>query len=431
MILTPHEEDSASNSHPGNDQTGLHATPSVQFEHPEEEINPSTSKEVIEPDSDSDLSTDIIGIDTYEAELPRKKDFLPWHRPRKQFVRHKQWLEQINRMLEGMIPENNVLKYLGLPGEDLLDLRYFHHKVCVPKNLALKYLGFNHGAKSTSQSAELNISIDEISKLSLIDPSSIILGDDFSQLAKINSIAWDRSTKMGPFDIINIDLCDGFAKEPTNPFKKTHYDTVVQLMTLQARRTNPWLLFLTTRTGKDHIDGGIFEQLKKLYGDNLINCPPFEQHSKTVFSISNSVNLDEAIKIDKGLSNVFLTSLCKWIASIALGQRPPAKVEVRSVLGYKVAKSVDHLDLVSLAIMIEPTLIPAPDKLGLSTAKDTPNNECSVAVQAVKRVSGMLDIDQLLDENPGIMEEMISMSSSLLEEARYDIASYQAWLTAN
>ena len=67
----------------------------------------------------------------YEAPLPEeKKEFLPWHRPRKQFVRHYQWCKEIRRMISHTPPADGVLKYLGLPGVDLLDLRYFHEEVC-------------------------------------------------------------------------------------------------------------------------------------------------------------------------------------------------------------------------------------------------------------------------------------------------------------
>jgi hypothetical protein len=128
------------------------------------------------------------------------------------------------------------------------------------------------------------------------------------------------------------------------------------------------------------------------------------------------------------LSEVFLISLCKWIASLAVGQRPPAKVEVKSVVGYKVDKSVDYQDLVSIAIKIEPTFLPTPDRLGLATIKGQPVDECAMGVQALKRVSKLVDIDRVLIDNPEILDEMIRMSTALLEEARYDISLYQDWL---
>jgi hypothetical protein len=387
--------------------------------------NPLSSEE-------KELSSDIFGVSEYAPETPKKKDFLPWHKPRKQFVRQKQWCEQVIKMIDEVMPENNVLKYFGLPGDDLLDLRYFHQHICEPRNLRLKFLGFNHGANTTStQSSELNISLDEVSKLPFIDPTSGIIGDDVCQIANNTSIAWDRSVKMGPYDIINIDLCDGFGKHPHDQFKQTHYNSLMQLMTLQARRLNPWLLLLTTRTGSQHIDGGIFEILKNLYEENLNKCSSFQQSSSTKFSISDIVSLNEVVQTQKGLSDVFLISLCKWVASIATSQIPPAKVEVKSVIGYKVDHQVDHQDLISLVIRIDPTLIVPEDKIGLATQQRATPDECTIAVQVLNRIANTKDADKILSENPELMNEMIATSSSLLEEARYDVTYYEEWAKRN
>lgn len=372
---------------------------------------------------------DLFGVNVYAPALPQKKNFLPWHKPRKQFVRDAQWKEQIIKMFNHAMPENNVLKYLGLPGDDLLDLRYFHETICEPNNLQLKFLGFNYGANPGSQnSAELNISRDEVGKLPFIDPASDIIGDDICRLANIDSIAWSRSVKMGPFDVINIDLCDGFGKHPHDEFQETHYNTLSHLMTLQARRVNPWLLLLTTRTGKNHVNDEIFVRLKKLYGDNLQNCPQFLQSSTNRFSITNLDSLEDSALTEHGLSNIFLTALCKWIAGIAVGQNPPSKVEVKSVLGYKVDENAEHQDLVSLAIKIEPTLIPGHDKIGLVHHQHQPApNECNIAAQALNRVAALKNVDQILLDDTKLMNEMISTSASLLEASRYDISNYTQW----
>ena len=68
---------------------------------------------------------EIFGTGTYRAPSPPKKEFLPWHRPRKQFVRDRQWCGEIGKLLEDSPREGGVLRYLGLPGADLLDLRCF------------------------------------------------------------------------------------------------------------------------------------------------------------------------------------------------------------------------------------------------------------------------------------------------------------------
>ena len=150
----------------------------------------------------SDLADDIVGVDSYEAPVPAKKVFLPWHRPRKQFVRVKQWCEQIKKLLDEIQIEGGALRYFGLPGIDLLDLRCFHHTICVPRNLKLCFLGFNSGSDpASSEQAELNISLDEISKLGSIDPRSMVIPDDFRRLASDQSIAWQRTLALGPFDV--------------------------------------------------------------------------------------------------------------------------------------------------------------------------------------------------------------------------------------
>lgn len=384
--------------------------------------------EMPELNPDDDFAADIIGISSYAPDDRKKKQFLPWHKPRKQFVRQAQWVVQINKMVDDIMPENNTLKYLGLPGDDLLDLRYFHQHICVPKNLQLKFLGFNRGANpSSSQKAELNISLDEVNKLKLVDPSSDIMGDDICQIANVDSLAWDKSKRMGPYDVINIDLCDGFGKHHPDQFKETHYNTLMQLLTLQARRANPWLLLITTRTGSDHVESDVFQILKNLYLKNLDGNDAFRQSSNTKFSIGDIEGLEKACLSEGGSSNVFLVSLCKWIASIITGQNPPAKMEVKSVLGYKVDINVSHQDLVSLAIRIEPTFEVKPDIIGLAILGNNLSNEGAMAIQALDRISKLGDVDKILADDGVLMKEMISVSSDLLSEARYDIESYADW----
>ncbi len=372
---------------------------------------------------------DIIGVDDYTApEARTPKGFKPWHKPRKQFVRSRQWCAQISRMISDVFPENNTLKYLGLPGDDLLDLRYIHQQICKPNNLKLKFLGFNYNANpASSKGAELNISLDEISKLELIDPSSDVIGDNICQIANQNSVAWDRTKKMGPFDIINFDLCDGFGNQAHDGFKDNHYNTVYQLMSLQARRTNPWLLLLTTRTGQQHTNTGVLNRLRDLYNKNLVDCPEFLRESSNKFAINDSTSLAAVTAVSKGISDVFLISICKWIATLAARQNPAAKVEIKSVIGYNIDPQVNHQDLISIAIRIEPTLAGAVDPVGLANHQATLPDECATALQALNKVHTLRDADSILSGDKELMGEMITETASLLSAARYDVSAYEAW----
>ncbi len=381
------------------------------------------------PESQDDLASDLFGSALYEFDKPKAKGFLPWHRPRKQFVRDKQWVQQILAMIDENEPESQIIRYLGLPGDDLLDLRHFHDKICVPKNLKLRFLGFNKGMNAGSDhKSDLEISLDEINRLAFVEISSELLGDDFTKIALNNSIARERSIKMGPFDVINIDLCDGFAKQPVNDFKETHYNTLHNLMTLQARRMNPWLLLLTTRTDSDCIDAGVFERFKQIYLDNLVECAQFSDTSSEKFAVTDEGTLTDYCATDIGFANVFLTSLCKWILKIGIGQNPPAKVEVKSVLAYKVGDDNPLPNLVSLALKITPTLDAAPDLIGLANQVAQPIDECVMASRALVRVFNQKDVDKILDEDADLRNEMITSTANLLQQARYDPEQYQSWL---
>src|SRR4051794_33064978 len=94
------------------------------------------------PDEGEELVAEIFGqLDVAPTE-PTRKQFMPWHRPRKQFVRREQWWELVRRLYEGR-PDGAPLRYLGLPGVDLIDLRYLHDRVCNPVGRPLRFLGFN------------------------------------------------------------------------------------------------------------------------------------------------------------------------------------------------------------------------------------------------------------------------------------------------
>jgi len=378
---------------------------------------------------DAGHADDIVPVTAYEAPLPTKKNFLAWHLPRKQYVRHHQWCEQLNLMLDESPPVDSTLKYLGLPGVDLLDLRYFHRQVCEVRNINLRFLGFNTAAQPLSQGqTELNISLDEVRRMQGVDRNSDVLGDDFVRVANDRSIAWKKTRDLGPYDVINLDLCDGFGAHAPNRLEGTHYDAVNKLMSLQARSTSPWLLLLTTRAGHQHVHPRVLETLIARYLSNLGTCPPFKQKSRDLFAIEDEVALRAAAATTAGVLPIFLCGLCKWLVGIALGHKPPTKMTVRSVIGYRVDHGAEHEDLISLAVRFTPTFEPADDPIGLAKSQTKTPSECEASVKALNRIANRKDVDRILRENAVLNEQMIDATAALLELARYDTTAYRSWL---
>jgi hypothetical protein len=369
---------------------------------------------------------EIFGDVVYEAALPARREFLPWHRPRKQYVREYQWLEQIRSMLEAAPRLDKTLKYLGLPGADLLDLRYFHEQICKPQQLGLRFLGFNTAANpANSAQTELNISLDEVRRLAFVDPRSDVLGDDFRGVANPQSLAWKSAFDLGPYDVINLDLCDGFGAHLSGEEgPPTHFDALNQLLALQARSKVPWLLLLTTRASEHHVDADVLQKFLDRYAENLANCPSFKVRSRELFGMEE---VPAATSVGDKLLPVFLAGLCKWMLKLAIAQQPPTTIEVKSVIGYRVDTSAAHEDLISIALRFSPVFTPALDAMGLAQKAATPPDECALAVKAIGRIAKLRDADKILLEDATLRNAMIETTAKLLEVARYDPAAYRVW----
>jgi hypothetical protein len=380
---------------------------------------------------DAELTDGLVGVEVYEAPAPAKKSFYPWHRPRKQFVRVEQWCYQIGRLLdEGaqLTLDAGTLRYCGLPGTDLIDLRCFHDSICVPRSLKLRFLGFNSAvAPNSPDQVELNISRDEIAKLDWIDPISDVISDDIRTVANVESMAHSKMSMFGPFDVVNLDLCDSFGAEEAGLFNDTYYNAVAQLMAIQARQKTPWLMLLTTRVGNEHVHAETLARFQKKYTENLAQCPEFKKESAAKFSIGDEAALTAALSTATGLHRVFLVGICKWLLGMAIGH--DSTIEVRSVLGYRVVENAPATDLVSLAIKVTPHPTPAEDPLHLASAQKVEIDECLFSVRALRRVAKHVDVDEVLAGNDDIRRTMTENMSQLLEAARYDTAAYADWLS--
>ncbi len=376
-----------------------------------------------------DLADGIIGTVDYSFTARPRKEFKPWHRPRKQFVRQDQWCYHINELIKDTKPTDQTLTYFGLPGSDLLDIRHFGSTICEPTNLKLKFLGFDRDAgPQGEQHAEFNISFDEVSKTASFHPQSEVIAYDLRDLADDSSIAWQKTLEFGPYDVVNLDLCDGIAKEVSGNDTQTYYNTISRLLTIQSRRKSPWLLFLTTRVGRAHISNETLQVFCDLYVANLAGCAEFATFSKEQFNIDNQAKLLAARDQNLGLQRIALVGLCKWLLKFAIVQVPPTTMEVRNLFGYRVKPDAEVEDMVSIAMRFNPTFEALPDAAKLASLSTKSPDECTLAALAAKKVKALFDVDDYLSSEDTIREEMIESMCALLGSARYDVAEYRAWL---
>ncbi len=370
---------------------------------------------------------DIFGTAEYEAPGPSTREFQPWHKPRKQFVRDKQWRKEIEELLAECDLNGEPLKYLGLPGDDLLDLRYFHATVCAKNDTKIRFLGFNNNVRPNADGqTAAEISLQEVKSLPSIHEQSEVIWDDFADISRESSTAYKKAFALAPYHIVNLDLCDGFGKH--RPGKKhSNYDALHHLVSYQKFSKTPWLLFLTTRIDIDSIDDALIDNLSKKINSNLMSCRSFLETLRHEFLVDSEAELSRACADPRRVSPIFTIGLLKWI--IARSYEYKFKCIVRSIYNYRVNPNSQDDDLSSIAIKFMPIIRVGVDPDGLASGTEDAGVECRLATNAAKRVSKRLPVDNYLLQNVQALKESTIVTKDLLEQSRYDTSDYDSWLT--
>ena len=375
-------------------------------------------------DDNDELVAGIFGDLGYGAAELEQREFKPWHRPRKQFVRREQWVGQVKRLYADR-PAEDPLRYLGLPGTDLIDLRYLYEQICRPDGRQLIFLGLNSEAQPDSPAGrELEIALFEINRLpNVASQHSRVIHDDFRCLSNTSSIAWKRAVEIGPFDVVNIDLCDGLASD-SPAIHQSIYDALGQVTALQSHRLTPWLLLVTTRIGTNMFDPDAEAAILRCFHDNVGMCDGFVEACEQHLGL-DVMTIDPSTCSEADYLNLMTVALGKWLARLVQASRT-SHVVLSSTLGYRVAKGARCEDLVSIALRCDPIVARSEDPL--SPSPPPPFDECATAKRIVRRTANRKDVDSLLDADPEMREALVVETEELLTAARYDRSLYRPWL---
>jgi hypothetical protein len=368
----------------------------------------------------ADVSNDIFATYEYEATGPPPRPFRPWHRPRKQFVRAEQWVSQ-TRALLAELPSDASIRYLGLPGEDLLDVRAFHH--AFGSDRGLRFLGFST-ARRGQTNTDLQVSLQEVKALANVDAQSDVIPDDIRAIARTQSMGRKAALDAGPFDVVNLDLCDNFLTEEVGG--GSMYDAIAALCALQNRRKHPWLFFVTTRIDRATVDAGICEKLDELLATNLNACEAFSAALQSMLGAPSRDSLPSLASCgDEDWLAMYCVALAKWILNVALTHH--TQLEIKSTMSYRVAHGAGDDDLVSLAFKLTPSLASVPDKVGLASQEPAPFDECALAAKLPGRTTRRVRVDAALANDEDLLERMIGDAAVLLVQARYSANEYVDW----
>jgi len=291
-------------------------------------------------------------------ESAKSTTFKAWHRPRKHWVRSKQWWSAINDLRnEAAHKSAESFNLLTLPGGELLDVRYFHSRLQGVDDDSsvrrLRLVGFVNNPEEFEK-AQRNLPLLGISDCE--SKEALIKRDDIDNLVHNNGVALKAVKDRGPFEIVNLDYCNSLAP----PGNSSRVESIFQLLRYQiGYQTKPWLFMITTRTAKGAVCEDFFEKLMRVVEDNVSSYPEFleeffDNYPDAVGGI-DGVGYNPYLKsvedIGECYSDFFVLGFLKWVTQYAVKHQ--TKVKLKSVVRYDVERDDSNYDMFSLVLRLE------------------------------------------------------------------------------
>lgn len=365
--------------------------------------------------------------------------FKPWHRPRKQWVRRFQWHASVAGLLrEAHFPaDGRIMRYLSLPGEDLLDVRVLR-EACEDAGVELRFTGLNAVAAGSARDIQLNIAESEMRGLAGIHDGSAVVRERFETVANAESLAFAEIRDGGPFHAINIDLCDHLALKPQGGGRHTVIDALAEVIQLQLRNAmHPWLLFVTTRIAPDQIDARNLAALVQAVTDNVLASDEFADRTARLLR-REAEALQAALRDPAGLDPLEFTKLFalgfgKWLLRF-VGAAHPAR-ELRMLPSCFYAVVPGRPDMLSLGFRCDVVRAPAQDRYELVASRrdDPAAAEIDQGLGILEVTERITNLDAALAEDAQLMEAVTAESADLLRAAHYDVdgdPGYRGWIAA-
>lgn len=390
-----------------------------------------------------DLSEDVVPSLTEVPVIIRKFVPAPWHKPRKQFIRKKQWVHEIVEILikRSVDAGNNVLKVLGLPSSDYLDLLSMR-ETCEEFHRKIQYLGFDAGHSQQKGSAGLVSLYDEIQVRRMIDtssfvhPSSSLVLDRFEQIRLENSMSRNALEQFADFDVINLDIC-GCIIGANEESATAMLEAIAELLRWQSvRRIRPWLLFITTFASVNEINLVACRPLVEAIRANAQDSEEFKEELKRRCGLTSDELVGifanrEAVTIEaERFLRIFALGMGKWLAGRLKLPEPPSDVVMLPSYCFR-HEGVSEPQLLSLAYMIEP--IPSSGPSGISVVSAQTIDRSKTYRMSAKRLltrsfEKVHDLDSIMTTSDKDRSDMASQTEDLLVQCGYDSGEVQIFV---
>lgn len=358
-----------------------------------------------------------------------KSEFKAWHKPRKQFIRKKQWWSNFHKEFE-RLADVEKLKYFGLPGGDLLDLDYFSTKLQASK--FNKTPLFAYGLiDNFEDKASADSRLSELTDRDSFDNASKVDMYDFESISESSSVAWKKIQGFGPYHFINLDFCNTLFTEKLLLAMNRLVDNQINRLTAE-----PWLFCVTTRIDRERVDFKVAQALdsildalreKEAVWAEIQSC--YEETCKALEDEGEGSLCSEQLP-EKDYSDLLI--ICFVMSVILKAHAANVRVRLVKPFKYHVYEGNAFPDMYSFVFSFVKDDQPVEDPLPLVRVRMqgkqllTPDTKLDCQCTAIRTISKSLDVDLHLQNpaNLNVLNECIEEKKHLLKNAGWDVASY-------
>lgn len=373
----------------------------------------------------NEVNEDILDFDEFE-EIAGKiseinvqhKEFKPWHKPRKQWVRACQWKNELRHLMdESCYKDINTIKYFSFPGEDCLDIKILSTE-CDNKGKKFYFQGIE--SSSTIAQKAQNVILSKLFDLKYIDKtSSLHANSSFEEIGVLKSSLYSKIVSSFPFHILNFDFTNSIFADP-----KTMQSICALLNRQFDQQYLKWQLYLTTRCNIETINTEILKEYMSLVLKNCKNNKDFTDllKEKIYKSSTEDFSIENLMTPKEQFEKVVIIAFLKWLIALTIEKK--VSVTLLSSAEYTVRDDATAPDMISLVFQFEKSIQPIdPTRINFSNdfSVTEPKAACKICTKFLNRIK---NIDILLKEKPDLTKKLTEDIKSMLGNLGYDISKY-------
>lgn len=381
-----------------------------------------------EDEFEEDIGSAVLPVEIEQAAVPiALNELQPWHRPRKQYIRERQWQSSVEHLVQRLQNSNapslrgGKINYLTLPGIDHFDVEVIG-QTAQQAGLILEATGFLSEAESDPIKARSQVRAEALIKRGLIEDTSITFPYSFEDMSSRKSQAYREIKSRAPFHIINVDACGSIAPRRARQSSRI-IDALHSLIELQFDTMNdPWSLFLTTDARPENLSEEVLKALDDAILENAAQSDVFRDGAINCIGLAGQdlvSSLATAHEDPARFVNKFSLGLSKWLLHNAAAQGWDLKSKAFFCYSTR-PEDDDAVSMPCLAFEFRRRPVVLNDMFG-AVQNNVPLQEDppDFSAVALQRVTEMQNLDPLFKNDAEVRAEFAQKQRMLLEGAGY------------